>query len=149
MKKLVSIILMVIMMVLGTATYAEQGDGILYNSDYGEAEEIMNEYCEVRGLYDWQIGNDVGKILYGCGGICKEVFEEETGMSWSIEAFNKRSIDEFDICEIHTYEIETIDGIKMYRSQAQSETTPLGYKDNEPYYCADVIFMVFSFDEDN
>lgn len=148
MKKLASIILMVIMMVLGTAAYAEQGDGIWYSSNYYEVEEIMNEYCELRGLYDWQIGNDVKGTLYGCGGICKENFESEYGMPWSIEAFNKSSIDEFDICEIHTYEIETIDGIKMYRAQAQSETTPLGYKDNEPYYCADVIFMVFSFNEE-
>ena len=145
MKKIISVlILMVMVIMLGSTAVAETKNGIIYGITTEEAKNIIDEFIEKRGLWDWQIFNAVESVLYGYGGICKEDFEAETNKPFSKESFEEWSIDKFDICEIHTYVIETVDGITFYRSQAQSETTPLGYKDGEAYYCADVIFFVFS-----
>lgn len=144
MKKLVSIILMVVLMMTVVSAIADTHDGIFYGIDYSDAEEIMKEYATLREYNNHLNENGIDGVLYSLGGVCIEDFKSQSGQDWSIDAFNSWSEKDFEIVEIHTEVIEVIDGIIMYRAQAQSENVPLGYKNGEAYYCADVVFMVFS-----
>ena len=144
MKKVIAIIMILVVMVTMAAANAEQLKGVVYGSNYGEAHDIITKYCDDRWLIDWSINNDVDGVLYGAGALYKEGFEEEIGEELTIESFNKYSKETFDMSEIRTYKIETVDGITYYRTKAKSETTPLGWKDGIAYYCVDAIFIVFS-----
>lgn len=151
MKKVLGIIIILAVVVsviaFANANAKAENDGIKYGFSYGEAEEFMREYANEKGLYDWDIRNDVNGVLYGLGGVCVEDFENDYGCPWSVENFNKCSTEEFDMVGIHTYQVDEVDGIKIYHAKAKSETKALGWKDGEPYYCADVIFMVFSYND--
>ena len=148
MKKAICIILAMMMAIMVASAVAETCDGIAYGISFYDAEKIAEEYGESKGLDDWMIRNDVNGVLYGLGGVCLEDFEHDSGMEgWSINNFDAASIAMWDICEIHTIEVETVNGITFYHTQAQSETTPLGWKDGKSYYCADVVFFVFSQNE--
>lgn len=147
MKKVFVTIIMLVVVLMTAVSMAEARDGIMYGCTYEDSRYIMEDYCEYRGLDDWLIGNDVNGLLYGYGAICKEDFERETGKSWSIENFNEKSKEEFDMEEIYTRVVDEVDGITFYRSTAKSENTPLAYQNNEYYYAVDAVFFVFSRNE--
>ena len=149
MKKVLGIII-ILMVVIGAICYysarndAKAEDGVMYKTDSCTAEEFINNWAAENEKNDWIAQNDVNGVLYGLGGLCKDVWEHNYGKDWSIEAFNEASIEEFDMCEIHTCVVEERNGVYIYEAKAQSETTPLGWKNGEPYYCADVIFVIYS-----
>ena len=148
MKKLVVYILLVVMTICCGSAYADARDGIFYGIDMYEAKEIIDEWAEIKGLDDWIIMNDVNGVLYGLGGICLEDYKNDSNNDdWSIDGFEKWSIEKFEMSEIHTIVVDEVDGIKFYHSRAKSETTPLGYKNGEAFYNADVVFMVYSTNE--
>lgn len=145
MKKVFGIIILVVVIIM-TVCYAnakaEENNGVTYVLTYNEAEAYMDTYADENKLYDWKEGNAIGNVLYGIGLFSTEDFEDMYDCEWSVENFNLRSTEDFEMVEIHTWVIDEIDGITIYRTQAQSETQALGWKNGDPYYCADVIFMV-------
>lgn len=145
MKKVFGIIILVAVVVAVVCfanAKAEANNGVTYELSYNEAVDYMNAYADEKELYDWKEGNAIDEVLYGIGVISTEDFKDMYDCDWSVENFNLRSTEDFEMVEIHTWIIDEIDGITIYRTQAQSETQALGWKSGDAYYCADVIFMV-------
>lgn len=152
MKKVVGIFITMVM-VFVFVSMAFASDGIAYNTTGEKAKEMIEEWIKNNmGTEDKNLFmnfSDNGTIIYGYGGLAVEDYRAESGYSeWSIEGFNNWSMKQFDMCEINTWCVGFIDGYAIYRSQAQSETSILGGNENGDFYCADVIFIVYSvFDE--
>ena len=145
MKKVIGIFITMVMVFVLVGMALGDSEGIAYRTNEYEAEELVKNWADSEGLYDWTTFNNVDGVLYYVGGVKLEYFKEYYGVDWSIQNFNEQSMKEWEISEIHTWRVgETSEGVAIYRTIAHSDSKVIAYYDEADYYNCDVLFIVYS-----
>ena len=144
MKKVIGIFLtMVFVFVVISIASGNEISKLNGNECYSKVKEFAK-----NGWSKWYNEEADESVLYGCGVISIEEFENGLGIEWSIENLEKAETEYYGLCECHVNKVGEIDGDDIYLIEAQSETKVLGSKYNyeteqvDEFYCGSVLFMV-------
>lgn len=146
MKKVIGIFLTMVLafVVLMSNVYASEIADVYPDEGY----DLVREWAKNQGWNDWYNITGDGFVGHSCGALSMKDFENETGLDWSMETFEKALIEQWDLCECRIKQVGEIEGNNIYLIEAQSETKVIGTIWNDEtnsyddYYCASVLFMV-------